>query len=59
MYAKPLLRNLDLTTAEAGCCRVIVNREEVVNTGICPFPTCNFEGTPCSVSAGPVTVSGT
>lgn len=63
MYATPALRPLDLLVAEASCCRILVDEAFAISTGLCPFPTCGGTTTqpvvPCTVTLGPVTVSGT
>lgn len=57
MYAKPMLQPLDATTASALCCEI---RSEtfIVRTPLCGVVEfCRFIE-PCSVTVGPVTISG-
>ena len=66
MYATPVLFALDPTAAQALCC-TIEGPGFIIQTVLCPFPTCDPEGIklpslvgdlPCTLSVGPVTVSG-
>jgi hypothetical protein len=64
MYAKPIVRSLEIRAETATCCHIYVGSQAIITTGLCqegqPFPTCNspvFSG-PCNVTVGPVTISG-
>ena len=56
MYAKPVLAAVDATAAEALCC-TISSETFIIRTPLCPFPTCGIIQ-PCTVTVGPVTISG-
>jgi hypothetical protein len=56
MYAKPSFMPLDVAVANALCCRITVG-EKTVTTPLCRVPFCAIIE-PCSVTVGPVTVSG-
>lgn len=56
MYARPLLVPVDATATNALCCHVSIDRK-TLTTPLCGVPWCEmFER--CSVTVGPVTVSG-
>lgn len=66
MYTRPLLAPVDATVANALCCHITVRNVLQAQTILCPFPTCGDSDVittttaalPCTVTVGPVTVSG-